>query len=79
MDAKSRNRSLRSLYLTGGKLDILLWGYAEMERQCGTSNKKKFDVGNDVIDECPCGCGLLNDICPDRVAKMKAQADEIPF
>jgi len=73
MTAKQRNKS--------GRLDILLWGVQECDRQMAElkqEQKARFsEFGK--IKECPCGCGLKNDICDDQLARVKAASDDIPF
>jgi len=32
-----------------------------------------------MISECPCGCGLKNDICPEWANIIRAKNEEIPF
>lgn len=75
MNAKKLNDSHRSLFLDGGRLDIL-WAYDEANDE---RNFIKFGKGLELIEECPCGCGLKNEICPDRIETMKRTNGEIPF
>lgn len=85
MIAKNKNQSERRLFLQGGRLDILLWEYSELNRQLNETNDEcqpiQFERGLELLKEClcPCGCGLKNDICPDRAAFTKRLNDEIPF
>jgi len=83
MNAKKLNNSYRTLFLSGGQLDILLWGHAELKRQMVVAADErqaiKFGKGLELLDECPCGCGLQGDVCEARRAKMKKLNDEIPF
>lgn len=64
------------------ELDIL-WGYQEMDSQIEAARDERrtiqFGCGLEIIKECPCGCGLKNDICPERAAAVKRINDEIPF
>lgn len=76
MDAKTRNESYHRLFTNGGRLDILLWAYQEAEDEPEVT---RLDFGHQTIKECPCGCGLENDVCEERKIKMKKLADEIPF
>jgi hypothetical protein len=81
MRSKKLNESYRDLFFKGGRLDILC-GYQEMTRQVAEAadeRQVKFGKGLESLEECPCGCGLKNDVCPDRSAAVKRISDEIPF
>lgn len=77
----------RNLFFSGSQLDILLWGYAEMDRQLARAEEERaairhrneFGVSNDLVSECPCGCGLKGDICEVRAETVKRINSEIPF
>jgi len=32
-----------------------------------------------TVEECPCGCGLKNDVCAEQLARVKAHNDALPF
>jgi hypothetical protein len=65
------NGSYRKLFLEGGRLD-LLWRNQKSEQ---LPNK---DEQSEPLRKCPCGCGLIGDLCPPRAALVIKQlkADE---
>lgn len=83
MNAQQKNLSETLLFERGGRLDILLWGYQELERQAEEGRREHkvlFGGGKlELIEECPCGCGLKNDICEARRLAMDVINGEIPF
>lgn len=82
MNAIHKNTSERSLFLNGGRLDILMWGYREMVRQIDeaiSERRRSMRELFPLVDECPCGCGLQNDICNAHLDAVAAANDEIPF
>lgn len=76
MIVKNKNRSERRLFLQGGRLDIL---FEEATDEANERKEIKFGRGLELLKECPCGCGLENDVCPDRTVIVKRLNDEIPF
>ena len=76
MIAKNRIQSERALFFQGGRLDILLC--ADVEKNIDEPQAVAFGKGLELLEECPCGCGLKN-VCQGHQAKMKALNDEIPF
>lgn len=83
MNAKHRNRSERALFLRGGRLDVLLWGTWEAERQFAEGRREAREkyarLHPDTVEACPCGCGLQNAICDSHIARVNAANEEIPF
>lgn len=82
MNAKVKNASERGLFINGGRLDILIWGYQELDRQIGEAiveRRQTTRMQFDVVDECPCGCGLKNDICDAHLDAVAQANDELPF
>ncbi len=54
-------------------------GHAD-EKETEKGRREHRDVYKDeFIKECPCGCGLKDDICETRRAAVKAANDQIPF
>jgi hypothetical protein len=78
VNAKRYNRSIRLLYLNGGRLDLLLYGLQESQRQFDEQDKMDMKAFG-FVKECPCGCGLKGEICKKQLAKVRAANDEIPF
>jgi hypothetical protein len=76
MDSKTINASHRKLFLQGGRLDIL---YRQVKEDADKYQAIKFGQGLELIKECPCGCGLKNDVCPARSDFIRRLNDEIPF
>ena len=83
MNAKQRNQSERKLFIGGGRLDVLLWGYSEPNRQFAEARKEARGryLGRhpELIAECPCGCGLKDAVCDAQISKVNAAEEEIPF
>jgi hypothetical protein len=89
MNAQTRIASERAMFLNGGRLDVLMYGYEESERQFAEARKREKDEALKImvrglrefgaIKECPCGCGLKNDICQAHASVVADKNDEIPF
>lgn len=75
MNSKKSNASLRALFINGGRMDIL---FEDADLPLEETNER-FIFRPQLIKECPCGCGLKNDICDARAAAVKRLNDEIPF
>jgi len=83
--AKVHNRSLDLLFSNGGKLDVLLWGYQQLDKaidEIKSDRRAEFarqrELQNWTIKVCPCGCGLKNDFCDAHLATIAAR-EELPF
>lgn len=81
MNAKAKNASERKLFM-GGRLDILLWGYQELDSQIDeaiTERRQAIKIQFKIVDECPCGCGLKNDICNAHLDAIAKANNDLPF
>ena len=83
MNAKSRNNSHRALFLDGGRLDTLLWGIEESNRQFAEARRELREKGFESlrgmnITICPCGCGL-DQACDGHLETIGMQNEEIPW
>lgn len=81
MNAKHINAAYRSLYMNGGRLLAL---FAETERQFTEARAeqeelKKWKSLARPVAECPCGCGLKNDICDAQAERVKMANEDLPF
>ena len=85
MNAKHKNASERALFLSGGRLDVLMYGHQQLE-QCRQQEKEEAhkimtrglkSFGR--ITECPCGCGLQGDICEAYASEIIRKNDDVPF
>jgi len=55
---------------------------AHIRNQGKKEESKRFAEGLKsfgMFTECPCGCGLKNDICDEWANIIRAKNDEIPF
>jgi hypothetical protein len=80
MNAKQRNESYTLLFNNG--LDVLLWGYQEMERQIDEFNEERRRPIRkilDVVSECSCGCGLKNAVCDACLDAIRMKNEKLPF
>jgi hypothetical protein len=83
MNAKDKNKSERALFFGGGRLDVLLWGHQEAQRQFAEARKEARDRYQGFrptpVDFRPCGCGLQGNVCDAQIAKVNAANEELPF
>ncbi len=89
MNAKTRNSALKAAFKDGGWGDVLLWGKLESDRQIEESCQREKEEAHRImvkglksfgtIEECPCGCGLKEEICEAHVSAIVAKNEEIPF
>jgi hypothetical protein len=78
MNARAQNDSTRALFFNGGRLDVLFQDEAaETESSAQTATQFRFVM--ELLGECPCGCGLKDDICETCQTATKAANDAIPF
>jgi len=85
MNAHTRNNSHRLLFHNGGSL-LALWAQGEMSRQFSEmrqdeeASRKAFQaLAHNTVSECPCGCGLKNDICNEQAERVRQANEELPF
>ena len=75
MNSEKFNASTTSLFINGGRMDIL---FEDADRPLEETNER-FIFRPQLIKECPCGCGLKNNVCDARAAAVKRINDEIGF
>jgi len=77
MNAQQRNKSLRLLY--NGVLNVL-WEECNHQIDELVAEKRqgaRCTIG--TVEECPCGCGLQNDICDAHLDAVRIANEKIPF
>ncbi|MCI0392247.1 MAG: hypothetical protein MOB07_26245 [Acidobacteria bacterium] len=83
MNAKDKNKSERALFLSGGRLDVLLWGHQEAQRQFAEARNEARaryqSLHPETVAACPCGCGLEGAVCDAQISKVNAANEECPF
>ncbi len=87
MNAQTRNSALTAAFKYGGRGDVLLGLGTESESEESRQSDKEEahrimvkglkSFGN--ILECPCGCGLKEEICEAHLAKIALKNAEIPY
>lgn len=79
MRAKNRNISHRLLFTNGGRLDLLTYGTAELNRQMDELRAERRTQWRQEYGErpCPCGCGEPG-ACDTYLAQIAA-TDDLPF
>jgi len=60
-------------------ITILVWASQELNRQMDELKREDKASLFDPVEECPCGCGLKDDVCDAQLARVKAKNDALPF
>jgi hypothetical protein len=70
MISGNMNKSYRMLFFGGLSFD------KPKGQEVNTQKAKPFGYGLEIVKECPCGCGLKENICEERAEKTD---NEMPF
>jgi hypothetical protein len=83
MTNAKRNQSERELFLSGGRLDVLLWGHQEAQRQFAEARQEAreryMSLRPEPVEACPCSCGFAGAVCDAQIARVNAANEELPF